>query len=510
MSAITANLQAIGPYRLQQRMGFNGMFATFSAVDVAAQSGAAIVAVHTGHITARETWQKTEKDLLALTGLQSPRVCPFQRAGEDSGHFFAAYGWLEGQHLGMLVRDGGLPDHASCFRFAAHVAEGLASVHRKGVIHRILSPASIFVTRNADAHLLHAGWGRLILGAKDGLLNPTWGCILPFVSPELAAGKDLDEAADVYALGANLYFLLSGAPPFWHDDPATLHELIANERPDFAALPSALPPDAREVIEELMSHSAEDRPVNLPALSDRLQSIARKLAPSAAAAPSPFPTAGRGQAAAASASAAPEPIPVSADGPETKAIALPPSARHEGAAKQEAPAPPKAAKAAKPIDKKLLLIAGALAAVLILGGGAAVVLSMGSKKEEPAPTATPAAAPKPAANGSALAGTTAAVPAPPQDKIVAYDDTITKLRALGQYAAAWQRKTGSWTTSKDDLIALGATVEDLSDAWATEIDIRGEFIVSAGENKKWDDDDDVWWEAGKNLRGGFHPVSSNP
>ncbi|MEO8377611.1 MAG: protein kinase [Candidatus Sumerlaeota bacterium] len=277
-AAITRNLQGLGIYRIEQLLGFNGMFASFKAIESKSSKLALVVAVHQSWIADAGNWDAFVKSFNELLSSDpGTHLCAPLRYGHDAGHYWCSYVWLEGAHIGARVRDNGLPSPSDAFRWMADAARGLAALHRRGMRHQIINPASIFLEAKGNARLLHAGWASLIRGCPDGLLNPSFSCILPFAAPEVAAGGVGDESSDVYALGSNLFYLLTGTPPFWNDDPKQLAELIANTPIDFGTLKTALPRPAFAVLEEILQHSSEDRPMNVPALADRLDVAAKAI-----------------------------------------------------------------------------------------------------------------------------------------------------------------------------------------------------------------------------------------
>jgi serine/threonine protein kinase len=514
MSMITRSLQMLGTYRMAGLLGFNGMFATYKAVEQQSQITGALVAVHKGNIVAPKAWADTQHDIAALQGLAIERVCPVGGCGEESAHYFAVYSWLEGRHLGLMIRDDGLPDHAVSFQVAAQVASALAGLHRKGVVHRVISPASIFITPDGNVQLLHAGWGRLILGARDGLLNPAWGCIAPFVAPEIARNSAGDEASDVYALGANLYFLLCGQPPFWHDDPAKLVELVGAGSPDLSLIPGSLPPAAKEVIAEMLSPDPDDRPVNLPALSDRLLAIGRSLAALQSASAIPSPISGPPSTGATKMEVPVSDVDAAPASPLSGEVAVPalPQPKAAPTAPKVIAPPPTVPDPEAPVvtihEQEVISPKAARTRLLLLGGSALVVVAavgilavyllmglFGEKEEEPArPRQQVKTRPRAAAEADPAL-------------VRGYDTTSERLRTIAQLAIGFQRNNGGWPVDMEDLVSLGLDSSETTDAWGTVIELRGSFVVSAGANKKWDDDDDIWWDAARNIREGYHPLT---
>ncbi|CAN5423017.1 hypothetical protein BH09SUM1_BH09SUM1_03750 [soil metagenome] len=504
---ITQNLQGIGPYRLTNLLGFNGSFATFEGLQKDGGQRVLIVVVQRAFIKDDHAWDEFRSQFEELAKARANRICHALSCGEEAGHLYAAYEWLEGSHLGVRVRDEGLPDAGEAFRWISEIADALAALHRKGSVHGVISPASIFVTKQGDARLLHGAWGRVILGSEGGLMNPAWGCILPFAAPEVAAGKRGDEGSDVYSLGANLYFLISGQPPFWHEDPKTLMELIASTPIDLSGLEGNIPVAGIEALSEMVNHDPDERPMNLPALSDRLLSISRQIRASSSQ--------GEGDVQ----------MPATQlemrkqQGPDLLIPATAPPADPVPAARpvrpevvREAVIPPPAGPASgvivldqevlskKEQSKRMIMIVGASLIVLAAVGILAVygITSMLSGKgddEDPAPVP----AKKIVIN----------VPASvTPEKIKNYDMTLTNLRSLAQLSIGFQRDNGAWPTKIADLVPLGAKPEELNDAWGQPIEIRSTYVLSAGEDKTWDNGDDVWWDAQQNIKGGYTPDRS--
>ncbi|MCC6546271.1 protein kinase [Candidatus Sumerlaeota bacterium] len=514
--AITRNLQGLGIYRIDQLLGFNGMFASFKATETKSQKPALVVAVHQSWIADAGHWDAFSKSFDGLVGTDvGPGICPPLRNGRDASHYWCSYGWLDGMHVGARVRDTGLPSPADAFRWMAEVARGLATLHGRNQRHQIINPASIFLEGSGQVKLLHAGWGSLIRGCPDGLLNPSFSCILPFTAPEVAGGGEGDESSDVYALGANLFYLLTGAPPFWHDDPKQLSELIAKTPVDFGALRTALPRPAFSVLEEMLEHSAEERPVNIPALADRLEVAAKAIEArdehereqSLSRANIPV------QVAPAVSATTPAPVghqqPAGAKSPERDAklgderyvdhnvrlpnpmptplpVQQPPQVEAEPS-QEPVPAAP-----SRRSNTTALVVGGVLLVLVVVGGLAGfLLLNVLKGKQEGKKTVAEEVAPDRKLGDASY------------EK---YSQTAARLRILGQLAKGYFRQNGTWPSDVTDLKALGAKDEEMKDSWNRPLDARrGGFVVSSGANGKWDDDDDIWWDSERGVQDGFMP-----
>lgn len=576
---ITQKLQGIGGYRLAALLGFNGMFATFQGEEPHTGASVLIVVVHQSYINDRAAWETFSQEFNALLETQSDYICGPISLGTEAAHYYAVYKWEQGGHLGVYVRDSGLPDVSLSYQWLGQIARGLAAMGRKGIVHRIISPASIFILSSGSAKLLHAAWGQMVLASEGGLLNPAWSSVLPFVAPEIAAGQEGDESSDVYTLGANLYFLLTGQPPFWHEDPQTLAYMIQHDQPDMGGIEALVGPEAFDVLSEMLAKDPADRPVNLPALGDRLISVGQNIVAGGFGAspeeelPEPDnvqktpPTAGantkfdqmeshvvpkfvtQGQDKQADERQLPpkhrervapldagrgyrfeeagaqEPAPPSPQGdyPQASEPAQEQQAEYNQSQYQEKPYAPGTYEEPKPsphmpalppqtpavagppgprgagkMNKKLLVIVSAAGVLLIVGSiiAALVVASLlrgGSIPVQEVAVTKPEAAPPP-------------LPKVSQQQLVQqYEENRRRLRALAQWVKGYYRANGIWPRQLGELESLGATKSEFVDIWETPMEIRETFVVSAGADKKWDTDDDAWWDAEKDVAGGFMP-----
>lgn len=552
---MTGKPSQLGPYSLQELLGYNGLFSSYQGIDHKTQLPALVVAVARDEITDPAVWEVFTHDFDSLASAAGGHLCRAYHFGEDQGHYWAAFEWLEGRHMGLLVRDDGLPDYASTFEWMAQLADALAALHRRGIVHRCISPASIFITKRGDLRLLHCAWSLLLLYTQTGLASPSLASVLPFVAPEILNGETGDEGADVYSLGANLYFLVTGQPVFWHDDPAELARLAIEEPPNMAIVPRELPDEARDLIEELLAKTPDARPLNLPALADKLMAIAR-LFPGGQEAPkepssygvmahdvgSPDgePDIPRGDEETERRLGMPPPSPYQPPEPTPDPrtpIEEPPPGRslaqqvpqeqltqeatyrraeeqhHAPAGAQGVPGAdvfPEPAPAKKRPKILVLALVGVvalavvgIAAMTFLGGvnGGSATPGRDKVAEEAEPTPEELAAAAAAREETRRRNE--------QLLLERYRETSRRLRAVGAMMIVYQRERGigedDWPRRIEDLEELGDP-EEFKDAWERRMEVRGSFVVSAGADGRFDTDDDVWFDAATGRPGGYSPT----
>jgi serine/threonine-protein kinase len=162
----------------------------------------------------------------ALAKVTHPHIAPTLELGEDGqGRPFLCRAFVEGTSLREATEDPALTPRRAC-AWLCDVLSALAEAHRKGLIHGALKPENIIITpRSAGderAHVCDFGMARLIKPAPQSALSPegvAWGAPA-YMAPEQAAGDSIDSRADVYAVGAILYELLTRTPPFERPDVA--------------------------------------------------------------------------------------------------------------------------------------------------------------------------------------------------------------------------------------------------------------------------------------------------
>jgi serine/threonine-protein kinase len=216
------------------------------------------------------------------SGIEHPNVAQILDLGEEGEVLYLAMEWVDGDSLSKLFRAAEksgqqLPIGVIC-RIVADTCAGLHAAHELrdksgellNVVHRDVSPQNILVSTKGQAKLIDFG----IAKARDRVAGDTSTGLLKgkilYMPPEQAMGKPVDRRADVWAIGAVLYHLLAGVPPFEGSNQlATLHVLTGPDVPP--PLPAHVPPQVAHVVKSALVKDPELRVPTADALHRMLE-----------------------------------------------------------------------------------------------------------------------------------------------------------------------------------------------------------------------------------------------
>ncbi len=209
-----------------------------------------------------------------LTHPNTVRV--FDYGQTEDGFFFIAMELLEGKTLKQMIAETGALDPARAIDVAKQVCRSLREAHQKGVIHRDIKPGNVMlVDRGGEeaAKVLDFGLAKDV-SATPGMDDDATqtGVFLgspKYVSPEQVQGEAIDARSDIYALGVVLYEMLSGHPPFAHEQPMQVLMAHVRDAPPKLEAPAGrepIPPQLEHIVLRCLAKSADDRFPDMEAL----------------------------------------------------------------------------------------------------------------------------------------------------------------------------------------------------------------------------------------------------
>lgn len=214
----------------------------------------------------------------AAARLQHPHIVPVYEVGEHRGRPFFSMQLIEGVTLARQLAEGPLPPRQAA-EILLPVCRAIAEAHRHGVLHRDLKPSNVLIDRSGRSFVTDFGLAKRIDTAGGGESLTNSGAILGtpgYMAPEQAAGQRgiVGPVSDVYSLGAILYAMLTGRPPFQAATPVDTLLLVLEQEP---LPPRMLNPRADTDLEMIalkcLQKPADLRYVSADALADDLQAF---------------------------------------------------------------------------------------------------------------------------------------------------------------------------------------------------------------------------------------------
>ncbi len=209
----------------------------------------------------------------AMAAVTHPNVVAIYDAGESDGLLYMVLEYVPGGDLQRLLKRRGPLPVDEALALIAGCARGVKAIAEAGLVHRDIKPQNIFLARDGQAKIGDLGLARAADGAdRMTLTGNSWGTPV-FMSPEQIRGiADIDTRTDIYALGATLFTLLTGAEPFSGPTAFVItHQVLSEPAPDPRALNKTISAEVAALIAKAMAKDRDQRYRNADELLEDLE-----------------------------------------------------------------------------------------------------------------------------------------------------------------------------------------------------------------------------------------------
>lgn len=265
------NAVVFGEYELLEVLGRGGMGVVYRARQTKLDRPVAVKVLPFAVFSRPESAQRLRAEALTAASLQHPNIVSIHDVGEHQGQPFYSMDLVEGRTLAEVVRKEPLSGQRAA-AYLKTIAEAVHYAHTKGVIHRDLKPSNVLIDSLDQPRITDFGLAKRLEGDSELTVS---GQVLGspnFMAPEQAAGsRALTTRADIYSLGALLYYLLTRQPPFQADSlTALLKQLVESEPVPPRLLRPGIPRDLETICLKCLEKEAGQRYASARALADDL------------------------------------------------------------------------------------------------------------------------------------------------------------------------------------------------------------------------------------------------
>ncbi len=261
-----------GEYELISEIARGGMGVVYKARQVKLNRIVALKMILSGEFAGSEAVQRFHSEAESAANLYHPGIVPIYEIGEHEGQHYFSMGFIDGPSLQGKLAAGPMPAKEAA-KLCRKIAEAVAYAHSKNVIHRDLKPANVLIDGNGEPKVTDFGLAKKVEG--DSGLTRT-GAVMgtpSYMPPEQALGQTdkIGPSADVYSLGAILYCMLTGRPPFQAANVVdTLKQVVDNEPVTPRTLDSKIPGDLETICLKCLEKSPASRYASAQEFVDEL------------------------------------------------------------------------------------------------------------------------------------------------------------------------------------------------------------------------------------------------
>ena len=269
-----------GRYQVMELIGEGGMGKVYLAEHVEIGKRVALKVLHPSYSRMPDLVERFRREARAASKIGHPNIVDVTDSGTTSdGSVYFVMEYLEGVELGSVIEREGAIDIARALKISSQICRALAAAHAQGIVHRDLKPENVFlITRDGAADVVKvldfgiAKTTEAEAARERRLTSPGMAMGTPeYMAPEQAAGRPADARCDVYALGAIMYEMTTGTPPYSGDNfMEILTKKATQDPPPPNSVRHEIPTQVSDLITAAMARNPDHRPQTMETLEYEL------------------------------------------------------------------------------------------------------------------------------------------------------------------------------------------------------------------------------------------------
>jgi Protein kinase domain len=279
-----ANGARLGPYEIRGSVGRGGMGEVYRARDPRLNRDVAIKILSPAALPTSQALARFEREARAVAALNHPNILAIHDVGAEGDVHFVVTELLEGETLAARLASAPQLTPGKAVEYAIQIAHGLSAAHDRGIVHRDVKPANVFITNDGRIKLLDFGLAQQeATGSESETTHQTSFTTEPgmvvgtpaYMSPEQVLAQPATVRSDLFAFGVIVYEMLSGTHPFRGATKAeTLTAVLRDDAPPLGRTVSHLPRGLAGIVDRCLEKRPADRPASAHDLALFFEAVA--------------------------------------------------------------------------------------------------------------------------------------------------------------------------------------------------------------------------------------------
>lgn len=260
----------VGPFKIQNALGQGGMGTVYKAMHSESGQTVALKLLSKSVQSTEESIKRFQRESQVAASINHPRSTFVYQAGQYQGQFYITMELMTGGTLEDIVRKEEKIPMGQAVDYVLDMISGLKAAHAAGIVHRDLKPSNCFIDQSGRVKIGDFGLAKSFIAESSLTQTGTFMGTPQYAAPEQLRASEVDERADIYAIGGTLFYLLCGRAPFVGNAAQVIASIASDPPPKVSSLEPEVPVELSRIINQTLEKDPARRPENLDQLRSAL------------------------------------------------------------------------------------------------------------------------------------------------------------------------------------------------------------------------------------------------